>query len=282
MKMHHRRPSFTFWITLVGLLFLGFDVPAFDTSAVPQINGKGLEHLSGRYAQADKNKAFFIGPAGSWAWKSGKGSIDEALQQTNERCKKHIEPINCIPYAINDEVVFDPQAWAAALAPYPKATDGQIGPERGDRLYDIRFTTSDGQPRKLSDYRGKVVVFHVWGSWCPPCQYEMPSLNRLYEMMKNNPDVVFIPVSVNETYRTSKAWADDMGFTLPYVDADANDGEFALANGDSLGFREVAPKVPTTFFIARDGTVVFRKVKAFQKWEDFRPQLEHLISAGNS
>ena len=26
------------------------------------------------------------------------------------------------------------------------------------------------------DYRGKVVVINVWGSWCPPCRKEAPDL----------------------------------------------------------------------------------------------------------
>jgi thiol-disulfide isomerase/thioredoxin len=38
---------------------------------------------------------------------------------------------------------------------------------------------SDGRPRKLADYRGKVVVLNFWGTWCGPCLSELPSLEKL-------------------------------------------------------------------------------------------------------
>src|SRR5258708_4798169 len=33
-------------------------------------------------------------------------------------------------------------------------------------------TTLDGKKLSLADYRGKVVVINVWGSWCTPCRVE--------------------------------------------------------------------------------------------------------------
>ena len=36
--------------------------------------------------------------------------------------------------------------------------------------------TLDGEQVSLADFRGKVVVVNVWGSWCPPCRAEAPML----------------------------------------------------------------------------------------------------------
>jgi thiol-disulfide isomerase/thioredoxin len=49
------------------------------------------------------------------------------------------------------------------VRPAPKATLGGI----------------DGVPVELAHFRSRVVVLNFWASWCLPCAYEMPSLDRL-------------------------------------------------------------------------------------------------------
>lgn len=45
---------------------------------------------------------------------------------------------------------------------------------------EIRFTeVLSGAQKKLSDYKGKVVVLNIWATWCPPCRREMPDLDKL-------------------------------------------------------------------------------------------------------
>src|SRR5262249_34180044 len=38
---------------------------------------------------------------------------------------------------------------------------------------------SDHRDRKLSDYRGKVVVLEFWGVWCGPCVQSIPLMQSL-------------------------------------------------------------------------------------------------------
>lgn len=44
---------------------------------------------------------------------------------------------------------------------------------------DIAFTDGEGRPLVLEDFRGRVVLVNFWATWCAPCRYEMPSLDRL-------------------------------------------------------------------------------------------------------
>jgi thiol-disulfide isomerase/thioredoxin len=47
------------------------------------------------------------------------------------------------------------------------------------RLPDLAFEDAKGQPKKLSDFRGKTVLLNLWATWCVPCRKEMPALDEL-------------------------------------------------------------------------------------------------------
>ncbi len=44
---------------------------------------------------------------------------------------------------------------------------------------DLAFIDADGKTRRLSEWRGRMVVLNLWATWCAPCKAEMPSLDRL-------------------------------------------------------------------------------------------------------
>ena len=45
------------------------------------------------------------------------------------------------------------------------------------------FFDAQGGQRRLSDYRGRGVVFNFWATWCAPCIREMPDLDRLKTLL---------------------------------------------------------------------------------------------------
>ena len=47
------------------------------------------------------------------------------------------------------------------------------------------FIDGEGKTSTTADLKGKVVFINFWASWCPPCRAEMPSLENLYQKLKN-------------------------------------------------------------------------------------------------
>jgi thiol-disulfide isomerase/thioredoxin len=63
------------------------------------------------------------------------------------------------------------------------------------RLPDLTFEDAEGKPRKLSDWRGKMVLVNLWATWCVPCRQEMPALEGLQQKLQGpNFEVVAINI----------------------------------------------------------------------------------------
>lgn len=50
---------------------------------------------------------------------------------------------------------------------------------------DFTLPGLNGELISLSDFKGYVVLVNVWATWCPPCVYEMPSMEKLYQKFKS-------------------------------------------------------------------------------------------------
>ena len=46
---------------------------------------------------------------------------------------------------------------------------------------DVSLVDLDNQPVALSNFKGQVVLYNSWATWCPPCKEEMPTLNAYYQ-----------------------------------------------------------------------------------------------------
>ncbi|MBD0324873.1 MAG: redoxin domain-containing protein [Pyrinomonadaceae bacterium] len=44
---------------------------------------------------------------------------------------------------------------------------------------DVELKTVEGQPFRLSELRGQIVVLNFWATWCIPCRAEVPEFNAL-------------------------------------------------------------------------------------------------------
>jgi len=61
----------------------------------------------------------------------------------------------------------------------------------GEPAPDIVMPGTDGETRKLSDLKGKIVLIDFWASWCGPCVRSFPELTKIYNKYKDKGFTVF-------------------------------------------------------------------------------------------
>ena len=113
----------------------------------------------------------------------------------------------------------------------------------------VSGTTLSGRHVSLSDYRGKVVVVNVWGSWCPPCRAEAPMLADAARAMAKK-GVVFLGINSRNPEQAGPR-AFERRYQIPYDSIYDPDGRTLLAFHGTL-----APNsIPSTVVIDKQGRV---------------------------
>lgn len=135
------------------------------------------------------------------------------------------------------------------------------------------FYDGQGQPHRIADFKGKVVVLNIWATWCAPCRLEMPALAKL--QAEYSPDkVVVIPVSVDG-------------------DRDLDTAKQFIAQNAPLGFyrdpkmklpydlKPVAVGMPTTIIFDAEG-VEKGRLAGGADWsgKDAKAVIDKVLSAG--
>ncbi|MEF8792140.1 TlpA family protein disulfide reductase [Thiohalorhabdus sp.] len=110
----------------------------------------------------------------------------------------------------------------------------------------------EGNNYRLSDLRGKVVLVNFWATWCPPCREEMPSMQGLYEDLKNEPFEV-LAVNVGE----------QEGDVFPFVHGEL-EAELTfpiLLDPDAKVIdRYPVRGLPTSFLVDKQGRLAYKAV----------------------
>ena len=112
---------------------------------------------------------------------------------------------------------------------------------------DFELNTLDGEPVKLSSFKGHPVLLNFWASWCPPCKDETPDLIAAYNELKQA-GVVFIGIGTQDDTPKLQQFADE--FKVPYLIVEDPLGKV------SNQYRVLG--MPTTFLVDKDG--IMRKV----------------------
>ncbi len=115
--------------------------------------------------------------------------------------------------------------------------------------FDFELPDLSGKPVKLADFKGKVLIVDIWGTWCPPCRREVPHFIELHQKYRDKGleivGINFERVPQEQVVPTIQNFVAKMGITYTCV----------------IGKREILQQVPgfrgypTTLFLDRTGRV---------------------------
>ncbi|MEE9343249.1 MAG: TlpA disulfide reductase family protein [Gammaproteobacteria bacterium] len=116
---------------------------------------------------------------------------------------------------------------------------------------DFQLMDMDEVIHSLGNNKGKVVLVNFWATWCPPCRREMPSMERLYQDLKDKNFTLF---AINQMEDPDHVFAYtgqlevDPTFTLLF-DTTSEAAHAYNVNG-----------LPTTYLIDKLGKIRYRAV----------------------
>jgi len=103
-------------------------------------------------------------------------------------------------------------------------------------------------------FKGKVIIFNVWATWCPPCRKEMPDLLKLSRLLPKKRFMV-VGLSVDKNLDDVKTFVREHGLTFPVF---RDQGGAAIAAPELGVF-----KYPETLVVNRQGRVVTKVIGAY-------------------
>ncbi len=114
----------------------------------------------------------------------------------------------------------------------------------------------EGEMRRLADFRGKIVIVNFWATWCPPCRFEIPSMQRVWNQLKDK-GVMMLAVHVGGD--DDKIWTFATDFNVEFPILIDKTSSVSRAWG-TIG-------LPTTFIVDPEGRMALRAIGG-REWDD--------------
>lgn len=124
-------------------------------------------------------------------------------------------------------------------------------------IENLGWETFAGEDKKLSEFKGKVLVLDFWATYCPPCLEEIPHLNSLQTKYGENIQIVGLHVGGDEDRLKVPEYVEKLkiNYQLGYPEEELSSILFAGENA-----------IPQTFVFNRQGKLV-KKIVGFDEIE---------------
>ncbi len=151
------------------------------------------------------------------------------------------------------------KAWATHGASEP--SDGTVNSFRWlENPLVLPETTIQRPPAErvsLSRFKGKIVLLNLWATWCPPCVYELPALDRLQQRFGDK-NFVVVAVSVDQNPELARKMFSDR-LALSHL-------QFYFEPPERLARTFPMDVLPSNFILDREGRAI-GMLRSYVDWD---------------
>ena len=141
---------------------------------------------------------------------------------------------------------------SSAASSAKEGSTSSAGTEEGTEKFPA-FETTDTKGNKVTEkiFADKdITMVNVWGTFCGPCINEMPELQKIYESLPENANLIGVIADVPEGMKDGVDNAN-------YIEKQTGVKYTNLTLSDSLGsFARRFYAVPSTIFVDKNGNII--------------------------
>ena len=138
-------------------------------------------------------------------------------------------------------------------------------PNEGDPVKPFKAKALSGKEFDTGSLKGKPFVINFFASWCGPCRYEAPGLEKLYVIFRDK-GVEFVGVAVQDSDDGVRKFVDKYKISYPLVMDDSGD----------ISHQYAIYALPKTFVVGKDGKITYIRSGAVSE-EELAKEIQRVL-----
>jgi thiol-disulfide isomerase/thioredoxin len=122
-------------------------------------------------------------------------------------------------------------------------------------LKKIKAVNADEKPIEIDTLQNKYIFLNIWASWCYSSKIQIPFIMKAYEKHKNDPEIEFINVAIDEDVKEWKQFIRNQELELKNNLCDPLGKDAAILKRFGLDY------IPANFLLDKQGNIITSNMK---------------------